>query len=202
MVMRRGLLVRLAASAAVIGGAGALAGAGTFSAFSSTTSNAGNSFAAGTVTIGDNDAGAAMYSLTGAKPGDSVSRCIRVAYGGTLASDVRLYTASTIGALGPYVNLTITAGSQASPSFPSCSGFTPDAGGALFSGTLADFAGTHSGWANGLGDSPEGDTKWESGDAVVYRFTLTLADDNAANGGDGGAVTTGSHAFTWEARNQ
>jgi hypothetical protein len=37
---------------------------------------------------------------------------------------------------------------------------------------------------------------------VVYRFTLTLQDNNLANGGNSGAMTSGLHDFTWEARNQ
>ena len=45
----------------LVGTIGTVAGIGTFSAFSATTVNAGNVFAAGTVSISDNDAGAAMY---------------------------------------------------------------------------------------------------------------------------------------------
>ena len=46
---------------------------------------------------------------------------------------------------------------------------------------------------------PGSTTKWVNSDAVVYRFTLTLPSSApaAAQG-----LTTGSHAFTWEARNQ
>lgn len=192
---------RILATLAVLGALCAVGGAGTFSAFSSTTANPGNTFAAGTVAIGDNDAGVAMYALSNAKPNDSATSCIQVTYTGSLDSDVRLYTASTIGSLGPYVNLTITAGTQTTPSFPSCTGFTPRAGGTIYSGTLAAFAAAHSGWANGLADYPASATKWTTNDHVVYRFTVTLADDNNANGG-ASPITTGSHAFTWEARNQ
>src|SRR5712691_2362219 len=77
-----------------------LVGIGTFSAFSSTTSNSNNQFASGAVILSDNDAGAAMYSVSGKKPGDSVQACITLTYTGTLAADVKLYTASAIGALG------------------------------------------------------------------------------------------------------
>lgn len=197
------VLGKVVASLGVVGVVGALAGMGTFSAFSSTTANSGNSFAAGTVVIGDNDAGASLYSLSNAKPGDTATSCIKVTYTGTLDSDVRLYTASTIGTLGPYVNLTITPGTQASPSFPGCSGFSADSGGAIYSGTLANFASTYGSYATGLVDYPGTvATKWANGDSVVYRFTVTLADDNNANGAGSGAMNTGSHAFTWEARNQ
>ena len=200
--MRTGTAGRLLASLAVLGAAGAVAGTGTWSAFSSTTANTGNAFTAGTVVIGDNDAGSALYAVTGAAPGDGAEACIRVTYTGTLAADVRMYTTSTLGALAPHVDVTITPGTQASPSFPSCAGFTPDAGGPVFSGTLAAFAGAHSGWGGGLTLTPPGATSWAQGDAVVYRVQVTLADDEAANGGAGGPLTTGGHSFTWEARNR
>lgn len=185
-------------SALVLALFGAVAGFGVFSAFSVTTVNSGNSFAAGTVTIGDNDAGSALYNVSNRKPGDSVTSCIRVTYSGTLASDVKLYTADPIGAIGPYVNLTIDAGSQPAAVFPSCTGFTPDAGGSLFNGTLAGFSAAHNSYVNGLLDYPGTvATSWATGNVVVYRFTVSLQDNNAAAG-----LASGSHAFTWEARNQ
>lgn len=185
----------------VLGITGTLVAVSAFSAFSSTTANSGNSFAAGTVNIGDNDAGAAMYSVTNSKPLDVVEKCIKVTYTGSLDASVKLYTASSIGSLGPYVNLTITPGTQAVSTFPDCTNFVAD-GAALFTGTLSSFASTHSSYANGLVDNPGAvATKWVTNDAVVYKFTLTLADDNNANGG-ASALTTGSHAITWEARNQ
>ena len=110
-------------TALCVGALGSLAAMGVFGAFSSTTTNAGNTITAGTVAIADNDAGAAMYSLTAAKPGESVSKCIKVTYTGSLDADVHIYTTSTIGSLGQYVELTITPGTQTTPSFPSCTGF-------------------------------------------------------------------------------
>lgn len=183
-----------------VGSFGSLAAMGVFGAFSATTTNAGNTITAGTVTIGDNDAGAAMYSLTNAKPGESVSKCIKVTYTGSLEADVHLYTTSSIGALGPYVELTITPGTQTSPSFPSCTGFVADSGGALYSGTLAAFATAKNSYANGIVDYPgTSATKWTTNDSVVYQVTATLSSSapEAAQG-----ATTGAHTFTWEARNQ
>lgn len=199
--VRRATMARIVASAAIVAAAGAVIGGGTFSAFSSTTQNAGNSFAAGTVAIGDNDAGAALYSVTNQEPGVSLERCIKVTYTGSLDADVKLYTSSPIGSLGPYVNLTITPGSQATPTFPACTGFVADSGGAIFTGTLASFATAHSGYSNGLADYPGATGAWAANDAVVYRYAVSLADDNAANGG-ASALATGAHAFTWESRNQ
>src|SRR4051794_36335387 len=79
-------------SLVVIGLVGTVAGLGAYSAFTSTTTNSGNSFASGTVTLSDNDSGGAMYSVSNRKPGDSVTQCIRVDYTGTLDADVKLYT--------------------------------------------------------------------------------------------------------------
>ena len=186
-------------TALCVGALGSLAAMGVFGAFSSTTTNAGNTITAGTVAIADNDAGAAMYSLSAAKPGESVSRCIKVTYTGTLDSDVRIYTTSTIGSLGQYVDLTITPGTQATPSFPSCTGFTADASGALYTGTLQNFGSTKNSYATGVADYPGSGTKWAASESVVYQVTATLQSSapDAAQG-----LTTGSHAFTWEARNQ
>ncbi len=173
---------------------------GVFGAFSATTTNAGNTITAGTVTIGDNSSGAAMYSLTAAKPGDSVSKCIKVTYTGSLNADVHLYTPSAIGSLGQYVDLTITPGTQVTPTFPNCTGFVADSGGALYTGTLAAFGTAKNSYANGVVDNPgTAATKWVANDSVVYQITATLqsAAPDAAQG-----LTTNAHTFTWEARNQ
>lgn len=186
-------------TALCVGALGSLAAMGVFGAFSSTTTNAGNTITAGTVAIADNDAGAAMYSITNAKPGESVSKCIKVTYTGSLDADVHIYTSSTIGALGQYVDLTITPGSQTTPTFPSCTGFVADSGGALYTGTLANFATTKNSYANGVVDYPGTGTKWAANESVVYQVTATLQSSapEAAQG-----ATTGAHTFTWEARNQ
>lgn len=180
----------------VLGALGSVAGWATFSAFSATTSNVGNTFAAGTVAIGDNDGGAVMYNVSNKKPGDTAQACIKVTYTGSLDASVKLYS-SAIPAFGQYVNLLIETGSG-SPTFPGCTGFVADASPTLYTGTLKAFGDTYSTFANGLADNPGAvATKWITNDAVVYRFTLTLQDNNAANGG-----TTGTHSFTWEAQNQ
>ena len=186
-------------SALCVGALGSLAAMGVFGAFSATTSNAGNTITAGTVAIADNDAGAAMYSLTSAKPGESVSRCIKVTYTGSIDADVRIYTTSTIGSLGQYVDLTITPGTQTTSTFPSCTGFTADSGGALYTGTLQNFGNTKNSYATGVADYPGSGTKWAASESVVYQVTATLQ-SSAPDTAQG--LTTGSHTFTWEARNQ
>ncbi|MDQ3990996.1 MAG: CalY family protein [Actinomycetota bacterium] len=190
---------KILSTALVVGVAGAVAGAATYSAFSATATNDGNTFAAGTVVLGDNDAGGAVLSLDNAKPGDTSVGCIRVIASGSLESTVRMYAAVT-GTLGPYLTLTVTRGTDASPSFKSCQGFSPDdadyglgAPGRIFSGPLSSFP---SDWGTGVADPPSGTPEvWTTDEAHSYRFHITLQDDNAAQG------RSSTVTFTWEARN-
>lgn len=187
-------------SLAVIGAVSSLAAFGVFSAFSSQTDNPGNTVTAGTVVLADNDSDTALYSLSDAGPGDTTEACIQVTYTGSLDAAVKLYTPSTIGDLGPHVNLKIEPGTQSTVSFPDCTDFTVDSSGSLFDGTLASFASTHDSWTNGLSDNPGTTaTEWVTNDAVVYRVTATV-DAGAPDSAQGD--TTGSHILRWEAQNQ
>jgi predicted ribosomally synthesized peptide with SipW-like signal peptide len=183
----------------VLGIVACIAGAGVFSAFSSSTDNPGNVITAGTVTLEDNDGGTALYAITGAKPGDTKTSCIKVTYKGSLPATVKLFTPSTIGELGPYVNLKVEAGTQTTSTFPTCEGFTPAASPTVYEGTLAAFATEHSAFTNGITTNPGAQTKWETNNSVVYKFTATLSATapEAAQG-----KTTGSHIIRWEAQNQ
>lgn len=193
-----GVARKVLASLLVLSVLTALVGGSTVSSFTSNSSADGNTYAAGTVAVSDNDAGQALYSLTGLEPGTTTERCIKVTYEGTLAGEVRLYTDSTLGALAPYLDLTVTPGSQTgSPAFGSCTNFTPDAGGALFAGTLAGFASAHGNWASGLADQGPGPaTAWNAGNTAVYRLSVSVKDDDAAAN-----KSTGTHRFVFEARN-
>jgi predicted ribosomally synthesized peptide with SipW-like signal peptide len=191
---------KLLLSALVLGAAGVAAGAGTFSAFSSTTSNPSNEFAAGTVTLGDNASGGSVISLSNALPGGTPSTgCIRVLYTGSLASTLKLY-ATVSGSLAQYLNLTVTRGTESAPSFPSCSTFSADSTdyrglgpGVLYSGTLNNFPATY---ATGIDDAA-GQT-WSNNDAHSYKFQISLPSSApaAAQG------LSASATFDWEARNQ
>ncbi|MFA9270178.1 MAG: LamG domain-containing protein [Baekduiaceae bacterium] len=116
-----------------------------YAVFAVTTGNAGNSYAAGTVALSDNDSGTALLSLSNAGTGVSDTGCINVTSSGSLDSDVRLY-GTTSGAARDYLTLTVTRGTDASPSFDSCTGFTADArdyygngNGVVWKGKLARF---------------------------------------------------------------
>ena len=182
----------------IIGAASTAAVFGTFSAFSDTTDNAGNRLATGDVDLTDNDADGKLYFDTNARPGNTYEKCIKVTYSGSLASDVKLYS-SAVGALGDYVNLKITPGTQPDTTGMACDpSFTAESSGAIYNGELDEFAATHSSFANGLADSPGAGTGgWTSGQSVVYKFEVTIQDDPAAEGKD-----TNAHTFTWEAQNR
>jgi hypothetical protein len=180
----------------VVGVVGTVAGVGSFSAFTSQADNDLNRVSAGSVILTDNDGGTApLYDITNAKPGDTQTSCIRVSYSGSLPATVKLYTPTTIGALGPQVNLKIESGTQASPSYPSCTGFSAET--TLFDAALSTFA---TSYAAGVTDFPGTvATSWTSGDAVIYRVTATLSASvpDASQG-----ATTGLHTLRWEAHNQ
>lgn len=182
------------ATLVVIGVTGALAAFGTFSAFSDTKSNNGNSFSTGTVTLTENASNAAMFNaVTGAAPGATpVDRCIKVSYTGTLAATVKLYTNDTTGGnLAPYTDVTITPGTYngAEPAFPSCTNFQAS-GVPIFTGTLENFRTTKNSQTNGV--------TGVAAPNVVYKFSYSVS-NSAPDTVQGG--TTGSHSYTWEARN-
>jgi predicted ribosomally synthesized peptide with SipW-like signal peptide len=186
----------------VLGIVACIAGAGVFSAFSSQTDNTGNVITAGTVALEDNDGGSALYAITNAKPGETKTSCIKVTYKGSLPSTVKLFipTTTPIGELGQYVNLKVEAGTQTTSTFPTCEGFTAySTAGTVYEGTLSAFATEHSSFTNGVSTFPTGQTKWETNNAVVYRFTATLS-ATAPETAQG--KTTGTHTFRWEAQNQ
>jgi predicted ribosomally synthesized peptide with SipW-like signal peptide len=175
----------------IVGAAGALASVGVFSAFSSTTTNSGNDFAAGTVTIGDNDGGTAAYNVTNGKPGSTQERCIKVTYSGSLPSTVTLYRSAFTGGTGldGFVDVAVTKGTGDQANCSDFSGST-----SVYSGELGAFP---SSYGSGLSlTNGSGNAAWSQNDAVTFRVRATLQDDNGAQG-----LTAGTHSFTWEARN-
>ena len=181
----------------LVAGGGAFVG--TLSAFSSTTSNPANTFTSGTVALSDNDLGAAMLALTGAKPGDVDTSCIRVSYAGSLPSTVRLYGTTTGTGLDAYLTLTVTRGTL-STAFDNCTGFTADAtdyngngAGVVYTGTLQAFADDYAGAiVDPKAATPE---SWTTSETHDYKFVVTVVDSDSAQG------KNATQTFTWEARN-
>jgi hypothetical protein len=189
-----GWLVPTAIVAVLAGvlGSGAMVWSASNAAFSGTTINPSNSWAAGAVTLTDDDAGVAMYSsLTGLTPASgSLVRCILVTYTGTVTAPVKLYAGALGGTgLAPYLNIQIEKGTGTT--FGStCTGFT---GGTVIytTNTLSTFASAKTDYTSGVatGWSPTG-----SGQTQAFRFTMSVADNNLANG------LNCTLPFTWEAQ--
>jgi hypothetical protein len=194
---------RLLASLVVIGLVGTVGGWATFSAFSSTTSNTGNTFAAGTVAIEDNDANAAMFTMANLKPGSTDTGCINVTFTGSLASSVKLYGTTTGTGLDQYLTLKVTRGTYtpSEPAFDACTNFSADAteylgagqgAGVIYNSTLQGFADTYTA---GVQDPPGTAEVWTTSESHVYKFEVTVQDNNSAQN------LNATQAFTWEAHN-
>jgi len=184
--------LKLLMTVLVVGLMGALGGFGVWAAFSGTTTNPGNSFAAGTVAIEDNDGDAALFSnAVKQKPGNS-DRCIKVKYTGSLDSTVKLYTSAITGT-GSDLDLTVAKGTGAAAD---CSDFA-SATTVFGPDTLANFRAAHSSFANGLAVNPGAATKWVTNDEVTFRFRITVPDANSAQGKQVDPFT-----LTWEGQNQ
>jgi hypothetical protein len=187
----------------LVGGVAALAVVGlatlstTKAAFSANTGNGTNSFTAGTVQLKDDDAGGIAFNMQTMVPGSTDTKCVNVAYSG-VAADVRLYgtvTSSTpSGSLAPYLSTIIEEGTNATKTSAfDCTNFVAGATVHGPSKTLADFA-SKTNFGNGipvLASASAGGTQVKS-----YRITVSLLDDNNAQGKNADVV------FTWEAQNR
>lgn len=168
---------------------------GTFAAFSATTVNSGNRIQSGTVKIDQHSGATTLYDVTNQKPGDATVRCVRVIYSGSLTSSVKLY-ASTGITNGSQFNLKVERGSglTAPAADMNCNNFNPTS--TLYDAALGSF-----GTDFGAGyDGKAGAAAWNAGDTVDYRFTVTQNDDPTPNAHTT-AASSGTHSFTWEARN-
>jgi hypothetical protein len=186
---------KLLTSVLVVGVLGTVAAGGVFGVFSATTQNAGNEISTGTVELTDNDGGSAEFTVKNAKPGDSWNRCIKVSYAGSIPATVREYIQSNPNPIAPWLHLTIEEGTQATSSFPDCTGFTPAA--TLYDGAVVGNPAVD--YAHGSSTGPRGQATWQPGESVVFRTTLTLSTlaPDSVQGSTSGNVTA-----VWEARNQ
>ena len=195
-------LRKLLLSALIVGVTGLIAGAASWSAFSSTTSNPSNTFQAGSVSLSDNDGGNALLSLTNAMPGATTTGCIKVTYGGSLDSTVKLY-ATVSGDLAQYLTLKVTRGTD-SGTYPTCN-FTPDTrdytgngAGVIYNGNLSAYPTTYGAGITDPENSTGGTETWTGSpnETHAYKLEVTLQNNSAAQG------KSATASFTWEARNQ
>ena len=165
-------------------------------AFSDTTENPGNSWAAGTVALSDSRTGSAMFAATNMVPGDSESQCIDVTYDGSvtpseaiaLHAEVTESTDAVGNGLGDDLDVTVEMG----PADTDCTTSAAGAGTSIYTGTLAGFHAAADPLATGW--TPDA----ADGAADISRpfwFTITLGDDTPNDAQGDGATA----AFTWSA---
>jgi len=166
-------------------------------AFTDTTTNPGNTWVAGSVTVTDNLNGSAAFNLTRLGPGDSGDQCILVTYSGTMTNaTVKFYVNnfsdnSTGGAWGSAIKLTVTTGGGACPAGSITGSSTPVNDKSLsFLNTTNDYPAGASmyDWTNPATNATRPYN-------IHYEVLSTLTDD----GDDGIQGKTASIDLLWEA---
>ena len=156
---------------------------GSYAAFSATTSNAGNNWATGGVSLTDDDAGSAMFNVANLKPGSTGTKCIQVTSNSSLIVPVKLYgTSSSTNALATYVDVNVQEGAPGT--FASCGAFV---GANIYTGTLAALPSTY---GTGVGTW----TPAANPESKTYKITYTV--NAAAPNTTQNSTATGT--FTWE----
>jgi hypothetical protein len=179
--------------------AGVATGTIAYAAFGTPTSNSGNQFGAGTVTLSDNDSGSAMFNLTNQKAGFTSAGCIQVTYNGSVSANVHLY--ATVGGtgLGSYLSVLIYRGTNTG-GFNSCATFAADStnyiglgAGIIKYSTLTSLGTSYAtGQVDPTSASP---ATWATGESHWYEFLLQVPSNSSAEG------LNATITFTWEAQN-
>src|SRR5690348_3408829 len=177
----------------IVGVLGSVAAFGTYSAFTGTTTNSGNSFAAGTVSIQDDSglSSALFNAVTNQAPGTTTERCIRVKYTGSLPATVHMYTPSV--ANGTKFQILVQRGTGLTASDltnRTCTGFTLGTTG-FPNADLSTFGSDYAGGMQGK----NADAAWAQNDSVDYRIVLQPKDDTTPDAHTS-AVSTGAFSIT------
>ncbi|MEU4623763.1 hypothetical protein AB0G04_27805 [Actinoplanes sp. NPDC023801] len=153
-----------------------------------TTASSGNTFTAGTVSIGATAPGSKVFDVTGAIPGSNPITCVITQYTGSIPATVRMYFTGVSGGLAAKLIARVRHGSGTRTD---CADFV--AAGVLYNaaGTLKlnDYLTAHTDWTTGDGSWPA-----TQSDTRVWQLELLLPSDDTAAGL--------SAAFTavWEAQ--
>ena len=168
----------------------ALGVAGGYAGFAATTDNPSDSFAAGSVAIGDNDASAAIYNVSNGLPGDFTEKCVRLptpAPSRRRSSSIQRVHGGT--GLDPYIDLAIAKGSGSQFDCGDFSGST-----SVYAGTLGALATTFGG---GVALTDQGGAAaWDQNGAATYKVRGDAPEQPQRAG-----ASTGTHSFIWEAQN-
>lgn len=140
--------------------AGGVVWQASYAAFSATTSNAGNAWTAGKVTLSDDDGGAtARFTGTNIVPAQTDTKCITVTSTSNVVGVVKMYVSSKTASaanLDQYLKFTVkqgTGGAFANTAAQCIANFTADTtGGTIISNqSLNAIATANTGYTNGAG---------------------------------------------------
>lgn len=182
-------LVLAGALAAAVVTAAAFTWGTAWATFTVTTPTYSTNWSTGTVALADDDAGSALFSVTGLAPGAAGTRCIAVTSTGSVPALVHLYVRdrSTTKSLTSALTVAVVAGTGGGTS--GCADFSPAT--TVYRGSLAAFP---SSWSTGVDAwSTTGST---AGETRTYQITWSVP-ATASTGAQGG---TAAVAFTWEAQ--
>lgn len=189
--LRARKVAALAAGPIAIVIAGTMVWQGSQAAFTTTTRNAGNSWSAGKVTLTDDDAGAAAFTVKGLVPGQSGEKCIVVTSNSDVSGEVRTYVqnlAKSTHGLENYIKVNLDMGTGGS--FDDCTGFTagqqPIAGVpiSLLAQNKVDYANSTTSWVTTgtSGESKSYKVSWNFDDKKTDGATMTPEEVNALQG--------------------
>ena len=107
--------------------AGGMVWQGSQAAFNATTRNAGSSWSTGSVTLTDDDNGAAAFTVENIVPGQTGQKCIVVTSQSNVPGEVRAYTQNLVTSKGLENRIYFDLEQGTGGSFNDCTGFTPTA---------------------------------------------------------------------------
>jgi predicted ribosomally synthesized peptide with SipW-like signal peptide len=176
----------------LLGAVGSVAGFGTWSAFTATTTNTGNSYTAGSVQISQHSGATTLYTGAHQSPSATKTACVRVTYTATLPATVKLYASSITNGTSFHLKVERGSGLTTLDNTMSCAGFS-----AASTAFDADMDTVPTTYAGGI-DAKAAAAAWAQNDSIDYRFTITVNDDATPNAHTT-ELGTGTHSFTWEA---
>ena len=136
-------------------------------AFTARTQNVGNNWATGSVSLTDDDLGAALFNVQGVVPGQTGTKCITVTSTSSVPGVVKLYLARMgMNGLETYLYGSLETGSGGS--FGSCTGFVAEAPATPYTAFNLFGASTH--------DYATGALPWTTvgnaaGESKTYKFS-------------------------------
>ncbi|HEY8301850.1 MAG TPA: hypothetical protein VIG48_08120 [Jatrophihabitans sp.] len=194
---RFAFVATVATAVAGLVASGVLVWHASYSAFSATTTNPTDNWAAGSVALTDDDSGSALFTVANMKPGATGTKCIVVTSNASLASTVKLYaTAGSFAqtkTLADNISLTVTQGASTGAN---CAGFAADTGATnTTTGSLTAFSTSFTAFSSGFGT-------WApaAGNGVqkTYQITYTLNNAGTQAATDAMQGGTAQIGFTWE----